>query len=662
VKSLKKKEPNLDFNLILKKTVEKVEISTYKDKLDAQKHELTELHTQLNKHKDECEKLKEENKALSASLKETLKKLNSEISLRTSLEENVKELENSFKKLQIDDVSPVSKSRNEKKNSLVIDTFDAKSTDDAKMEALKSVANKESLKFSYETEPRSRAVPIPPPPPPPPRMYDAPPSPNMSKKIPKCETPMKCFNWNKISQLNYDNTLWKNVNEEKLYSVLDLKDFQRTFSAYQKPQETDASNSEHPKATKLKKEFSVIDSRRAHNCTILLSKLRMTNDELINLILNMDPNDELPKDMIEQLLKFIPTMEEETLLEENRSELANMTKADRFLYDMSKVFRYKQKLESLNFKKKYVERQRELSAKLTSIIDCCKRLRSSQSLVSFLEIVLALGNFMNQSHRKGVALGFSIANLNKLIDIKSSNDRSFSFLHFLINTIQEKFPQVLQLNDEVSLVNDVSKINLETLEYEWSALESGFFEFEKELNVHNQNSDSLNKNDEFINLTVKFINANASQIQDLKKKFSDMKNEYLMTIKYFAEDPKTTKFEEFFTMWNTFIQSFSDVKTEVKQKKQREIEERKAKESELIKTAKAAQVPPNRQLHKRVSNYIPATYSEESNEADFDDLLNAIQSGKIYKRGDRRNKMPSTSTAAHLEKFTFHRERMFSQD
>lgn len=48
--------------------------------------------------------------------------------------------------------------------------------------------------------------------------------------------------------------------------------------------------------------------------------------------------------------------------------------------------------------------------------------------------------------------------------------------------------------------------------------------------------------------------------------------------------------------------------------------------------------------------------------ADFDDLMNAIRGGNIYKRGERRNKMPSTSTAAHLEKFTFHRERMFSQD
>jgi hypothetical protein len=58
--------------------------------------------------------------------------------------------------------------------------------------------------------------------------------------------------------------------------------------------------------------------------------------------------------------------------------------------------------------------------------------------MQMLEIVLAMGNFMNQSSKKGVAVGFSISNLNKLIDIKSANDRSFSLLHFLVTTIQDK--------------------------------------------------------------------------------------------------------------------------------------------------------------------------------------------------------------------------------
>ena len=48
-------------------------------------------------------------------------------------------------------------------------------------------------------------------------------------------------------------------------------------------------------------ELSVIDGRRAQNCTILLSKLKMSNHELAKAILNMDTREEIPKDMCEQV-------------------------------------------------------------------------------------------------------------------------------------------------------------------------------------------------------------------------------------------------------------------------------------------------------------------------------------------------------------------------
>lgn len=44
---------------------------------------------------------------------------------------------------------------------------------------------------------------------------------------------MKFFNWTKILCKNYDETLWSNSEEEKLYNVLDLEEFENTFSAYQ---------------------------------------------------------------------------------------------------------------------------------------------------------------------------------------------------------------------------------------------------------------------------------------------------------------------------------------------------------------------------------------------------------------------------------------------
>ena len=105
---------------------------------------------------------------------------------------------------------------------------------------------------------------------------------------------------------------------------------------------------------------------------------------------------------------------------------------------MSKVFHYKQKLESLVFMKKYAERSRELGSKLQIIIECCSNLLGNQSILQLLKIVLCLGNFMNQGRCNGIAVGFSVSNLNKLVDIKSSEDKSFSMLHFLIETFENK--------------------------------------------------------------------------------------------------------------------------------------------------------------------------------------------------------------------------------
>jgi hypothetical protein len=44
---------------------------------------------------------------------------------------------------------------------------------------------------------------------------------------------MKFFNWSKISNDLYKETLWSKFDEEKLYKILDLDEFENTFSAYQ---------------------------------------------------------------------------------------------------------------------------------------------------------------------------------------------------------------------------------------------------------------------------------------------------------------------------------------------------------------------------------------------------------------------------------------------
>ena len=168
------------------------------------------------------------------------------------------------------------------------------------------------------------------------------------RNIPASKVAMKFFNWSKIANQNYQDTLWmNNTNEEHFYATLDLDEFQNTFSAYQQNyQENEPASllnhtnslvslntgygesfDEHSLAyrmtNKSKKEFSVIDNRRATNLAILLAKFKknkLTNEQLQSIILSMDQGDELAKDMVEQLLKFVPTAEEETLLNEHEGE------------------------------------------------------------------------------------------------------------------------------------------------------------------------------------------------------------------------------------------------------------------------------------------------------------------------------------------------------
>ena len=51
--------------------------------------------------------------------------------------------------------------------------------------------------------------------------------------------------------------------------------------------------------------------------------------------MSMDTKDQLPPDMVEQLLKFTPSAEEKALLEEHSDELKSLARADRFLYEIS---------------------------------------------------------------------------------------------------------------------------------------------------------------------------------------------------------------------------------------------------------------------------------------------------------------------------------------
>ncbi|XP_037100808.1 disheveled-associated activator of morphogenesis 1-like isoform X2 [Syngnathus acus] len=480
--------------------------------------------------------------------------------------------------------------------------------------------------------PGGAMVPPPPPPPPPggpppgpgrppgagiPLPPGAPLGPSMQKKknIPQPCNPLKSFNWSKLAENKLEGTVWMDVDDARVFKILDLEDIEKTFSAYQRQQkeaEDDALGS------KKVRELSVIDGRRAQNCNILLSRLKLSNEEIKRAILTMDEQEDLPKDMLEQLLKFVPEKSDVDLLEEHKHELDRMAKPDRFLYEMSRINHYQQRLQSLYFKKKFTERIAEIKPKVEALTKASKEVLHSRNLKQLLEVVLAFGNYMNKGQR-GNAYGFKVSSLNKIADTKSSIDKNINLLHYLITILEKKYPKVLKFHGDLPSVPEAAKVNMTELEKDVGNLRGGLKSVESELDY--QKKRAQEPGDKFVSVVSQFITVASFSFSDVEDSLTEAKDLFAKAVKHFGEDAGKMQPDEFFGIFDQFLQSFGEAQQENdNMRRRKEEEERRAKMEAQLKEQREKE----RKARKAKAN------GEDDGGGEFDDLVSALRSGEVF--------------------------------
>ncbi|CAG2205708.1 DAAM [Mytilus edulis] len=413
-------------------------------------------------------------------------------------------------------------------------------------------------------------------------------------------------------------TVWNRLQHEKVYPKLDLNDFEKTFSAYQKKIEGEEQSSK----TSKHKELALIDGRRAQNCTILLSKLKLTNEEVIKAVTDMDSREDLPKDMLEQLLKFVPTTEEIQTLNEHSQEVDNMARADRFLFEASQVFHYEAILKALYFKKKFPERLGDIRPKINAVIDSSNTMMKSTKLRQLLEIILALGNFMNRGQR-GNAKGFKLNSLNNMLDTKSSMDRNVTLLHYLVDVLEKRFPKIMPLESELPDVKVASKVNMGELDKEIVVLRSGLSEIEKEIVLFEKQS--MHGKVRFVSVMTDFVAVASYNVSEIEEAYTEMINKFKEAAKSFGDISDDSKPDDFFGIMDTFINSINDAKQENERIKQlKEEEERRAKLEEQMR-------------REREKSRMKKSRMQMAKLGEFDELISALRTGDVF--GEDLSKM-----------------------
>ncbi|KAM9707798.1 disheveled-associated activator of morphogenesis 1-like [Menidia menidia] len=453
-------------------------------------------------------------------------------------------------------------------------------------------------------------APLAPPPPPPPGAPLA--MEQRRRNIPRPSNPLKSFNWSKLPENKIGGTIWKEIDDLNVFKVLDLDEFQQTFSAYQRPTK---EAEEDQVSVRRVKELSVIDGRRAQNCNILLSRLKLTNEEICHAILTMDEQEDLPKDMLEQLLKFVPEKSDLELLEEHKNELDRMAKADRFLYEMSRIEHYQQRLQSLHFKKKFAERLADIKPKVEALRRASQEVVRSGTLRQLLEVVLAFGNYMNKGQR-GNAYGFRVSSINKMADTKSSIDRNVTLLHYMVSVLERKFPAVPLFGEELQSVPEASKVNLTELEKDMGSLRSGLRSMEAELK-HQQAQPSRRPADKFVPVVSQFSTVASFSFSEVEESLQEAKELFAKALRHFGEDSSKLQPDEFFGIFGAFLKAFSEARQDNEDMvRQREEEERRA----LVE----AQARRDREQRGGGAK----AEGEECGE--FDDLVSALRSGEVF--------------------------------
>ncbi|KAK5615510.1 hypothetical protein CRENBAI_026430 [Crenichthys baileyi] len=393
-------------------------------------------------------------------------------------------------------------------------------------------------------------TPLPPPPPPLPpggavAQQTVGGSDNRQKKPIQTKYRMPQFNWDAMKLDKVKGTIFSELDDQHVLQELDMEAFEEQFKTKAQSPPVDLGTLKKKMAQKTPSGASLMEPNRAKNLAITLRKECVAASDICSAIETYNQQ-ALSLDFLELLERFIPTEYEMKLIQTYESEgrsLDELSEEERFMVRFGKIPRLSQRISTLTFMGNFPESVQSIQPHLNAIIAASMSVRSSRKLKEILEIILAFGNYMNSSKR-GPAYGFHLQSLDLLTDTKST-DRKQTLLHFIVSSIQEKYPELQNFYTELHFLDKAALVSFDSILRELRNLERGMELTRSELSAENGNP-----------VLKSFLSTNAKLLDSLTADGKTAQAAYESVVEYFGEDPKMTPPSEFFHVFIRFIKAY----------------------------------------------------------------------------------------------------------
>jgi cytokinesis protein len=272
---------------------------------------------------------------------------------------------------------------------------------------------------------------------------------------------------------------------------------------------------------------------------------------------------------------MLPTNDETELILGYDGEPSTLANAERFLLSMVEIKGINARLEMWMFKQTFNTTAEELEVKVETIEKASRAVTINKNLQQVLQVVLALGNYLNGSSHQGGAYGFKLATLGKLKSTKTVDNKS-NLLAYIVQYVTDKMPEVARFVHEMAAVKDASAIEAAVLESEVSRFYSKYPAIKSRL----ESKEEEIPGDQFVTVMKAFYDNTRARAERIKKRLDEAKKSISDVLAMFGE-PRETKPEEFFQIFANFINEWQQCVEDQERVKAAALAEKKRQELQL---------------------------------------------------------------------------------
>ncbi|KAH7965331.1 hypothetical protein HPB49_006076 [Dermacentor silvarum] len=441
-------------------------------------------------------------------------------------------------------------------------------------------------------------------PPPPPGSMQAPPDAMTIKRKFQTKYKLPTLNWIALKPNQVRGTVFSELDEDKLYSVIDFARFEEQFKLGVQgafPDRSDDIN--NSKRFKVPEKVTLLEHNRLRNMAISRRKIELATDVVVRAVNSLDLKT-ISQDCVDILLRMVPNDAETKAYREYEREkkpVDALTDEDKFLLQLTKIERLSQKLNIMSYIASFAENIQIITPQVHAITAASRAIKNSKRLRKLLEVILAFGNYMNSSKR-GPAYGFKLQSLDMLADTKTA-DRKISLLHYIVETVSSKFPDLMGFDQELRFVERACTVTLENILTDSHELEKGMDLCKRELALRRDSKDAA--------VLQEFLAQSEDKLRRLQQDIKTAQEAYADCVEYFGESARSVATNIFFSMFVRFIKAFKQADQENETRKKMEVaaqEALKKPPQESIQKKNLLNAKKSTQVNNRPLANIPAVY------------------------------------------------------